>query len=188
MYLLYDIVNWPVDEYEKRAWEEYYSCKHKGATYFGNHHFKNINVDVDFTTQRADGANSFAKYRYPQDSDIVDEVKKHFDIDYVDMHLQNLKSGDVTTVHFDVNRSTLMEYTPESKHKRFTPEDKHRYIVFLEDQELGQVFQVGEEFVTWKAGDIIGFPWYMPHCTANCSGKPDRYLLSITGLRDPDRK
>ena len=30
MYLLNDIVNWPVDKYEKRAFEEYYSWEHLG--------------------------------------------------------------------------------------------------------------------------------------------------------------
>jgi hypothetical protein len=184
----YELATVSYDDFAIKAWEKYYACEHKGATYYGNHQFQNIPWDIEMhsTTESDAQRNAVDKYYCPPDSNIVAEVRNYFDIDYVDVHFQNLRAGMLTTLHFDVNRSLLLKCAPEFQQMKFQAEDKHRYIVFLQDQQPGQIFQVGEEYVTWKAGDIMGFPWYMPHCTANC-GAPDRYILSIIGLRDPDR-
>ena len=53
-------------------------------------------------------------------------------------------------------------------------------------QLIGQMFQVGEEFITnWKAGDIFSFDWYVPHATANCGYAP-RDVVTIVGATSGD--
>lgn len=56
-----------------------------------------------------------------------------------------------------------------------------RVIVFLEDQQEGQVWKQGNEFITWKKGDCMTWPWRdIPHGTANF-GHVARPTLNITG-------
>lgn len=56
-----------------------------------------------------------------------------------------------------------------------------RVIIFLEDQQEGQVWKQGEEFLTWKKGDCITWPWRdIPHGTANFS-HGNRPTLNVTG-------
>ena len=56
-----------------------------------------------------------------------------------------------------------------------------RVIIFLEDQKEGQVWKQGNEFITWKKGDCITWPWRdIPHGTANF-GHVARPTINITG-------
>jgi hypothetical protein len=56
-----------------------------------------------------------------------------------------------------------------------------RVIIFLEDQQDGQVWKQGDEFLTWKKGDCITWPWRdIPHGTANFS-HCSRPTLNVTG-------
>ena len=101
------------------------------------------------------------------------------------MTVNCLKKGDHTCVHVDRVRSMFVHNMPDEEAYRVPVGKVHRMIAFVDDQRHGDFFQVGEEFVRWKAGDIIEIPWYMPHSTANCSDR-DRYLLSIMGVYDKD--
>ena len=49
------------------------------------------------------------------------------------------------------------------------------------NRQPGQMFNVGRQFVTWKRGDVVQWPWYMPHATANASNI-DRHLLTLIGF------
>lgn len=56
-----------------------------------------------------------------------------------------------------------------------------RVIIFLEDQQPGQVWLQGTQYMTWKKGDCITWPWRdIPHGTANFSHGP-RPTLNLTG-------
>lgn len=198
--LLYDLISMPYKEFVPIAWQKYNESEYKGATYVGNHLF-DIPYDIEYKMQYPhlyyhNGQNEdtgikgaeksgFQQHRFSQDSDFVQEVKEYFKIDYIYCAINNLQHRMMTAMHFDLNRSALIKYTPLEKQKKILAEDKHRYIVFLQDQEMGQIFQVGEQYLSWKAGDIYSFPWYMPHCTANCTAE-DRFLLSVAGFVDPD--
>jgi hypothetical protein len=57
-----------------------------------------------------------------------------------------------------------------------------RIIIFLKDQDEGQVWKQGNEFLTWKRGDCFTWPWKdIPHGTANFSHSA-RPTLNITGF------
>lgn len=54
-------------------------------------------------------------------------------------------------------------------------------IFFLEPWYHGQAFMMGRQvFSNWKQGDVISFPWYMEHSTANLCGK-NRNILYLAG-------
>ena len=56
-----------------------------------------------------------------------------------------------------------------------------RILIFLEDFQAGQFFQMGTSFIQWRAGDIIWFDWKnIPHATANAGWEP-RPIMVVTG-------
>lgn len=63
----------------------------------------------------------------------------------------------------------------------------HRFVVFLNDWQMGQIWVQGTAVHThWRAGDIISWAWQdIPHGTANLGWHP-RYILQFTG-RTTDR-
>ena len=67
------------------------------------------------------------------------------------------------------------------------PQKVHRFVVFLNDWSLGQLWMQGTAtFTHWRAGDIISWAWQdIPHATANL-GWDTRYILQFTG-RTTDR-
>jgi hypothetical protein len=58
----------------------------------------------------------------------------------------------------------------------------HRFVIFLNDWSMGQLWVQGTAvFTHWKAGDIISWEWQdIPHGTANLGWWP-RYILQFTG-------
>ena len=62
------------------------------------------------------------------------------------------------------------------------PKKVHRFVVFLNDWSMGQIWHQGTATYThWKAGDIISWHWQdFPHGTANM-GWDTRYILQYTG-------
>lgn len=62
------------------------------------------------------------------------------------------------------------------------PKKVHRFVVFLNDWSMGQIWHQGTAVHThWKAGDIISWHWQdFPHGTANM-GWDTRYILQYTG-------
>lgn len=88
------------------------------------------------------------------------------------------KPGNCAPVHVDYNRDFL-SYN-EGKLDNLLAKDIKKYVWFLEDQEIGQMWAIGRDNISWKAGDVYQWPWYMPHATANSSNS-DRKLLIICG-------
>ena len=82
------------------------------------------------------------------------------------MHVDRVKNVDINL--------EKAELSAEPKHTR--------YLVFFDDWQWGQVFQMGTEFLKWQAGDV--FTWKsrdVPHGTANVGYEP-RFMLVITGV------
>jgi hypothetical protein len=100
-----------------------------------------------------------------------------FLIDQIEIKIHIQKPGQLFPLHYD-----------RIKHKdhgvdRSKEENILRYMVFLKDQMPGQVFLLGEEFVKWRAGDVIS--WNQtnhPHGSANF-GYYDRPALVVTGKK-----
>jgi hypothetical protein len=56
-----------------------------------------------------------------------------------------------------------------------------RFFYFFEDQAPGQFVQLGHTQIQWRAGDMIEWPYYLRHATANASYSA-RTMLSIVGV------
>ena len=110
---------------------------------------------------------------------LTNKVKKIFNYDELVLNLHIQEPGTMISIHVDYNRSLFRNY-PE-KSKTLLIKNMKRYVWFLQDQQLGQMFNVGRQFVTWKRGDVVQWPWYMPHATANAS-EHDRHMLTLIGF------
>jgi hypothetical protein len=203
--LLHKLIEGSDEDFCPYAWEAYDKAEHKGPLFYGNHNFKfelpadelrrsnsnpgrhsRIVHELDTKNFQLPEHCAVHTHEFPQDCQLIQDLKDHFNFDWVGCHLMVLKAQMLTAVHFDLNRAAF-HIVPEDKRVKIPASEKFRRIVFLQDQKPGQGFQVGEEYATWRAGDIMGFPWYMPHSTYNCTNE-DRYLLSVNGFIDPDRE
>jgi hypothetical protein len=91
----------------------------------------------------------------------------------INVHLQ--QPGQMFPMHVD--------RVQRADNGLFEPSKYNRYIVFLDDWKYGQMYQFGETFIKWKAGDVYTWPLRdMPHGTANVGYDP-RFLLIITAMR-----
>lgn len=95
----------------------------------------------------------------------------------VALHIQ--PPGSFSPLHIDSVKNL------ESNHKQAFLTDQaadyDRYMVFLEDWQWGQVYQFGEQFVKWRAGDV--FYWRLndvPHAAANL-GYHTRFSFLVRG-------
>jgi hypothetical protein len=61
-------------------------------------------------------------------------------------------------------------------------DDIKKVIYFPDDQKPGQMFQIGEDFLKWQAGDMFEWEWWAPHSASNCGLHPRR-SLTIIGIR-----
>lgn len=61
-----------------------------------------------------------------------------------------------------------------------------RYIAFMDNWQWGQAFQVGEQFIQWKSGDVFEIEeGNLPHGGSNF-GYETRFLIRITGSKKVD--
>ena len=102
------------------------------------------------------------------------------DTETAQIKIHNQTPGQMFPLHYD--RIKYADYGID-KNKE---ETILRYLVFLKDQMPGQVFLLGDEFVKWKAGDVIS--WNQTnhmHGSANF-GYYERPALIITGKKIND--
>jgi hypothetical protein len=81
------------------------------------------------------------------------------------------KPGQYFVLHFD---------RPKQQEWGTDLEDK-TYLIFFDDWKMGQFFQLGTEFIKWRAGDV--YTWSnkdVPHASANVGFDP-RFLFLIYG-------
>ena len=95
----------------------------------------------------------------------------HFNVKYVDCIAQ--RPGQMSPMHYDRKKFNSLGQPTDEKIKR--------YILFLEDQQQGQVFEMADNHITWKRGDVFNIPLEFPHGTANF-GYHTRHAVIITGL------
>jgi len=97
--------------------------------------------------------------------------------------------GEMTFWHVDIF-NPAHKFLPPIAHN--LPDEKighdnniRRIMVALEDWDWGQVAMFGKTSYTgWTAGDIVYWPYGMPHALANCGLTP-RMSISITGMITP---
>ena len=107
-----------------------------------------------------------------------------FGIQDYELKLHTQITGQLLHIHMDnfaarldrKNSMAEMDYDKD-------PQKIRRFIVFLNDWRMGQIWYQGTATWThWKAGDIISWDWQdVPHGTANMGWWP-RYILQYTGL------
>ena len=97
----------------------------------------------------------------------------HLDDATIACHIQ--KPGQMFPLHYDMYRYNdfILDKNKEDKILRF--------LVFLTDQHPGQAFLLGENYLKWKAGDVVSWNRISEiHGSANF-GYVDRPVLVITG-------
>lgn len=104
-------------------------------------------------------------------------LQQKFDLRYVDAPIHEQSPGNYVAPHYDLYGHFL-----KSCPDYFNTNRLKRYAVFITKWEIGQCFMLGRSaFTEWSPGDVIEFPWYMPHSTVNLSKSPRRYI-NVVGL------
>ena len=99
--------------------------------------------------------------------------------DTINVRIHVQRPGQFFALYFDRNK--YGQFDTANLTDSYETESKI-YLVFLNDQELGQVFQIGRAQVSWQEGDV--FTWAqadMPHGSANF-GLENRYAMLLTGF------
>lgn len=169
---------------------------------------KNISVDVDYFKSLNAQAENPLRYdtgkfqkEYPQEvldmykdhrlevafpdyeSDVIAKLKQDLDIEDLYCRYQIQQPGNMVVEHVDLNRRFSTKLVEKGINKQVKVKNIKKYIVFLEDWAHGQVLMSGRHaWLGWKAGDVITFPWFMYHSSAN-AGIKSRALLFITGMK-----
>lgn len=93
----------------------------------------------------------------------------------VKLHVQH--PGQIFALHFD--RPQHFDF--DQQKKSITNQPVHtRFLVFMQDQQPGQVFQMDHDYITWKQGDV--FTWdsrNTMHGSSNLGFWP-RFMLMFT--------
>mgnify|MGYP006076840403 CR=1 FL=1 len=98
-------------------------------------------------------------------------------INTTSIFLQDQQPGGITPLHLDGKKH--MQYNLKEDEEYLI----ERYIIFLEDQHPGQFWQINEDFIKWKKGDILTWDQSTsPHATAN-AGYYNRPVIMVTGVR-----
>ena len=151
---------------------------------------------------------SAIKYFYGQDE--INEVKKKYhDWGYVEENTQFSQIYDfVPSECYDISKLTGLDNTAIALFKqpvgqtnpwhydtnsylvnKFGIKDKtkiYRYLVFLEDWDIGQLLQVGDDVLThWKQGDCYTWEYGTYHLSTN-AGRKTKYTMQITGVETLD--
>ena len=121
----------------------------------------------------------------PADDLIASSIKKVcsqiFDLkfDSINISINLQRPGQMFALHVDRIRWQEFYNRDEALN---APSEYNRYMIFMDDWQYGQTFQMGEDFIKWSAGDV--FTWHIrdvPHGSANF-GYHDRYLMIVTGI------
>ena len=97
----------------------------------------------------------------------------HFNVRSVSCIAQ--RPGQMSPLHYDRKKISFNSLGQP------TDEKIKRYILFLEDQQQGQVFEIADNNITWKRGDVFHLPKEFPHGSANF-GYHTRHAIIIDGI------
>lgn len=95
----------------------------------------------------------------------------------VSIFLQDQRPGGITPWHLDGKKHLQYKLSADQEHLI------QRYIIFLEDQKPGQFWQINDDFIKWRKGDILTWDQSTsPHGTAN-AGYHNRPVIMVTGTK-----
>lgn len=124
---------------------------------------------------------SMTLYNYFQPNPLPECVEQYiipcFDyLKNIGIAVNYFKPSQYLPVHVDL-------YGKYSAVHKLDDEEITRIIIMLEDSQLGQISQVGDETVgKWSAGDWFQWDKDDPHAFYNFS-KHDRYAIQLTGTK-----
>jgi len=183
-----------LEDIAELAYEKHKEAYKNDCDYIGNHIPPNPNTDlIEFGIDNFfGGGNGYARKNIPRgaensvvkagniaDSDPLNEyVRQYLNLKDSFCRYAIQEPGKCVSVHVDYNRKFFS--TKKDKLKNLPASDVKKYVWFLEDQQIGQMWAIGRNNISWKAGDIFQWNWYVPHATANSSNY-DRNLLIIIG-------
>ena len=108
---------------------------------------------------------------------VVGDIAKTLDLDpnYVTLVVNLQLPGQYFAMHVD--RVKYDENGVKRSENAKTPYS--RFLLFFDDWQHGQAFQLGDQFLKWRAGDIFTWaPEHVYHGSSNF-GFHDRYILRI---------
>jgi hypothetical protein len=115
-------------------------------------------------------------------SDQIAKLKQDLNLDEIYCLQQTQLPGALVGQHVDLNRALSAMLVEKNLDAKVKLKNIRKYIVYLDNWSHGQVFLSGRHAHTnWRKGDVISFPWFMPHSTANAGLKP-RPILFIAGV------
>jgi hypothetical protein len=111
-------------------------------------------------------------------------AKLGLDPDSTRIRVQVEEPGHYFMMHLDRHKYQEWSVDDPEKYVYDKNEDFHRhsiYIIFLKDWAQGQAFQMGNNFLKWKAGDVYNWNYRnIPHGTCNF-GYDTNFVMVITG-------
>ena len=174
---------------------EYFRSRHTGPNFtFVKNISVNLPVDLNFRVHEFWGLSdeNAAVDRFPgahgselatavlnNEHALSRYVAQELDIGYLNLRITRQRPGKISVFHVDINHGFYIKNNFDQT-QHLLPDQTRKYIIFPEDQRPGEFFGFGDSSITWKAGDVFTWPWYMDHGGAN-SGYQDRYALVVMG-------
>jgi len=160
-------------------WDHYLNFDPQQKTFFTKEKKGVVRPDVESDHI---ASNVMGEHHFVDGDPELADISKQLNLDYADVTINKQAPGNQVGVHVDLNRNLFLNFYPEQT-KNSKLSELRKYIVFLEPWSIGQVFCLGTSAITeWQQGDVLEFPWHMPHYTANCS-KQNRSILFIAGVQ-----
>jgi len=158
---------------------EDYIFKHTPENFYGNNHYGVRHpADQEVSPDTAVLDRAIPDFGHPINKKFC-EILGLLPPARISINIQ--EPGGIIPPHYDTNKSTLKIPSIAEKFNELEWTDHKRYLYFWQDQEIGQFFQIGNTQIKWKAGDLIEFPFFARHTTANSSYSP-RKITAITGI------
>jgi len=109
-------------------------------------------------------------------------LQRQLGLDLMHCQLQTQLPGRMVALHTDTNRSLANMLVARGWQQRALVRHMRKHIIYLADWQPGQLFMCGRSVhANWKQGDVLSFPWHMPHSTANTGFHP-RPTLFVAGI------
>ena len=113
------------------------------------------------------------------------KIRETLDLSHARVLLNIQQPGKFVPPHLDRNAAFINDVLRDREIDSW--HDVKRWIYMWEDQRPGEFFRIGDTDFRWKAGDLIEFPFYQLHGTAN-AGHVQRPSLSIIGTKNQTNK
>lgn len=117
---------------------------------------------------------------------VYDIVNESLELDPAStrIRVQVEEPGHYFMMHLDRHKYQEWEVDDPKKYVYDKNDDFHKhsiFIIFLKDWAQGQVFQMGNNFLKWQAGDVFHWNYRnIPHGTCNF-GYDTNFVMVITG-------